>query len=153
MSFKVHLIIICSIIVATYLAIQVIGKREKKPAKVVEKSAYSIQLLHASWALNCNYTLDSWEEPKHSTFANDPEQIGLREDNVFQKVYDLCHGKERCTFKVGPEALGKDPAPRCGDKEIKIEYRCFDIDRPWIIQSRDKEISIDCVEQNANKSG
>lgn len=116
-------------------------------------SQYKINVLHASWGLNCQEYSSEWNTQDQDAFANNPDKNKLKEDNIYSKITALCQDKEKCEFMVGQETLGDDPAPYCGEKEIKIEYRCFSFDRPWNIRSHDKKIQIDCSKQNENTGG
>lgn len=150
MSFKVHLIIICVIITFMYIILQVINNRPAPApvAPVEQTSAYSITILHASWGLNC---LDSFEleDTPQDSFSSSAKSK-LHEDNVLSEVADLCNDKKNCTVPINTTALGDDPSPDCRRKYLRVEYRCFAYDRPWILTSKDKEkeLNIDCDKQN-----
>lgn len=150
MSFKVHLIIICAIIVMIYVAMQIIGKQEAPaPVAAPKASKYKISVISASWGLNC-LDYDYWgdDTPKRDVFANSPENNKPQENNILSRVQALCEGKKSCKFKAEEETLGPQPVKNCRDAEIQIEYRCFSFDRPWNIQTMDKDIEIDCEAQN-----
>lgn len=151
MSFKGHLLIICGIIVFMYVILQVMQKKpDQQAVKVEEKSPYSISILHASWGLNCLNSYDYDPEPTPSSFAGSPKSKWV-EDNVLTRVDALCKDKKGCVIGISKDVLGDVPdAENCGTKELKVEYRCFSFDRPWIIISKDKdkELVIDCEKQN-----
>jgi len=114
MPLKIHLIIISCIIAAVLLAYQAVSYLHT--SKTVGKPRSAVQVVRASWGLNC--------DPE--TFATSP----VRENNLAGPVDALCKGKISCVILNSSEALGFDPAPNCG-KQIVVEYRCFTFDRLW----------------------
>ena len=148
MSFKTHLIIVSVIILAVYFAWQMLkpAPNNTPQATTENSSPYSIIIVHASWGLNCRSAGKS-PAPQSEGFAPTENQAVIAEDNVLATVSSLCNNKLDCAFTINTETLGKDPAPNC-DKELTVEYRCFNYDRPWTIKSASRSISIDCNQSN-----
>ena len=125
-------------------------KPEQQAAKVEEKSPYNISILHASWGLNCLNSYSYDPNPTPSSFATTAKSKWY-EDNVLSRVATLCKDKKSCTIGINNDVLGDVPDDEsCSIKELKIEYRCFSFDRPWILVSKekDKQLVIDCEKQN-----
>jgi hypothetical protein len=142
MSFKTHLIIVSFIILAVYLAWQLMEPASELPAVSPEKpSPYSITIVHASWGVNCRLRMN---ESSMDNFAKDVRNTPLREDNVLAKISEQCDGKLQCSIPVNSAALGLDPAPECAEKELRVEYRCFSYDRPWEVHISSGTLNIDC---------
>src|SRR5262245_44420026 len=118
MSFKAHLVVVCGIIIAVYLAWQLLNVSttpvEVEAPDESEISPYKISVIHASWGLNCNNATDK------SNAADKP-----REDNVLEAVAKACNGKVKCGIPVKESFSGDDSATSCRDKMLEIEYRCF----------------------------
>jgi len=147
MSFKIHLIIIVFIIFAVLISWHWMSDT---PVKIAvpqpETSRFSIIVVHASWGLNCMYVNDGTNTPPDAfaPSAQNPNSGKPHEDNVLEKVSELCNGKSQCSLPVNSSALGLDPSSGCMDKALEIEYRCFSYDRPWTARSSSGTLHIDC---------
>ncbi len=148
MSFKVHLIIVCTIIIAVFFTWHIMENMKKsQPAEIAKETAspYSITITHASWGVNCRNSYTLGTNDRKDPFAyNGNADNKLHEDNVLEAVSKLCNGKLKCSIPIKKETLGDDPAPSCGNKMLNIEYRCFSFDRPWIVEGDSKKLDIDC---------
>lgn len=149
MSFKLHLIIICFIIVSVYAVWRFMDHSPAPaPAPVIKESPYSISIVHASWALNCR----NWSNTGQYSNAqsNDPfaksnsETNKNREDNVLEAVSNLCNGQLRCDIPANIETLGDQPFPNCLDRALEVEYRCYSFDRPWKQRVMGGTMTINC---------
>ncbi len=152
MSFKIHLIIVCIIIMVVYGIWQVTLHTAPQPVVQNEEttSSNAISIIHASWGLNCTFRPDV-EETKdpYKAFATTTKPTDkLRPDNVLTAVSTLCNGKPQCSIPLVPEVLGEDPLPECNIKALEVEYRCFVYDRPWVVKSSVKQLDIDCSQKN-----
>jgi hypothetical protein len=82
-------------------------------AKDCVKPAQTINIARASFGLNC--AQKSW--PTH--LLNIIVTLG----NETKRIQRLCHGLSRCEFDVSGYSFD-NPRPTCGDKELKISWRC-----------------------------
>ncbi len=148
MSFKIHLIIVCAIIIVVFFSWQLMSSQKSTEAtgKSIETiSPYSVSIIHATWGINCRDYYAPNTATKDDPFKKSPDSNSkLREDNVLEAVSKLCSGKLKCSIPINEKALGSDPAPDCSGKVLKVEYRCFSFDRPWIAESDGKKLDIDC---------
>lgn len=132
MSFKLHLVIVSTIIVLVILASQLIIQAPKEtPAPAPVASPYSIAIVRASWGLECN-------DPVNPSSANVPE------NNVKDKIAAICEGKTECIIPIDVKVLGNDPAPKCPNKQLFVEYRCFTFDRLQNIKAVNGNATIKC---------
>lgn len=153
MSFKIHLIIVCVIIIAVYSTWQISKRLESSQQPVNQQenvSPYKISIISASYGLNC---LDEYNIPNQS--PSDPfaykakKNEKLKKDNVLELIARACDNKIKCSIILKPELLGGDPAPDCVGEILEIEYRCFSFDRPWTIKGEGKSLDIDCSNAEA----
>lgn len=151
MSFKIHLLIVCLIILTVYAVWQWTGSTSapvaSPPAQVKESNRW-ISVIHASWGLNCRGVANSFGS-SYDPYKAESAPGKLRVDNVLVAVSNLCNGQEECTIPVTADALDGDPAPACADKQLTVEYRCFSYDRPWTVHATNKSLSIDCSRPSA----
>ncbi|MFW0776991.1 MAG: hypothetical protein ACN2B6_04655 [Rickettsiales bacterium] len=133
MSFKAHLLVIAAIVIVISLIWQASQTPSDKQVVTIDNNPYKISIVHASWGLNC---IQRYRTPPKT----------LRDDNVIEAVTSLCDGKSECTIPVNTETLGKDPAIRCSDKLLKVEYRCFSYDRIREISAISRKLQIECNE-------
>ncbi len=137
MSPKMHIFIVAGIIFVMFLVWQVISLQGTPVAK--GPSPYAIEINQASYGANCprQQPTDSFQSPTMAPSL---------ENNVLKYMSDLCNGKPSCAVLVGPSAFG-DPVPGCLTKELRVEYRCFSVDRPWRKSSKDSNtLEINCDE-------
>lgn len=156
MNFKIHLIIIATIIGAIFAArILMPPAPQPAPQPIVEKqevSDYYISVAHASWGVNCSTNRVAGEaadtNAHYRADSEAAEASKTKEDNVILAVSNLCNGRSKCIITPTPDVLGDDPAPNCPNKTIKVDYRCFAIDRLRTAQSTaGNALSIDCEKQ------
>lgn len=148
MSFKIHLLIICLIIAAVSGGWWFVKSRAVPVAAPVVVQDRFIEIIHASWGLNCrSLRLKETGKPQTSgAFASVEKRHPLSEDNVLQAISQLCNGKTQCGSQ-NIALMVSDPSPTCLNKELEIEYRCFEFDRPWHIRSKNNGFMIDCLQQ------
>jgi hypothetical protein len=99
---------------------------------LIENSSYKIKIEHANWGLNCH----------NSTNKN--------EDNVLDRVSQICNGRSKCAIAINTSTLGEDPVLGCGYKILKVDYRCFTVDRLNSIKAKEGALLIDCDKQFSN---
>ncbi len=152
MNFKIHLLIISILIIASFGIIQLIMGHKEEQQQITAAavaSPYTINIERASWGLNClaytkNKNTDNYMQP-------DPANTKLKENNVLSAVSRLCNVKSKCDIPIDPNVLGEDPAPSCGYKVLQVEYRCFNIDRLRSEKASEGVISIDCDKNLSNQ--
>jgi hypothetical protein len=150
MPLKNHILIIIGITLILFglYALMDIRRTSSSETKAGADDHF-VRITRASWGLACNstsYGADASQTSSES-FAqgNHVDNNLIKENNLLQKVSELCNGKPSCQFRVSPEILGTDPAPNCINKVMEVEYRCFSYDRPWIIKvSNNKVLTINC---------
>lgn len=130
MSFKFHLLAIMAIAFFVIFASQFF---EQKPVEVPapQVSPYNITVVRASWGLECN--------GQEGLASN-----AVSENNVRDKVSALCNGKTECLIPVDSRVLGNDPAPKCYNKQLSVDYRCFAFDRLQSIKSQGGDLVVKC---------
>ena len=144
MSFKLHLMIVCFIIVIVYVAWQAMNNAPAPAPAVEAKSAqHVITVSHASWGLGCRDYSGMNGSTTRDAFV-DSSDTKVRQDNVLSAVALLCNGKQKCDVAVDATVLGEDPFPTCNPKMLEIEYRCFSYDRPWIAKAMSGSVSLHC---------
>ncbi len=160
MSFKVNLFIMSVIAVSLFLIIRIFLTEEPKPVQVapppkpVVVSPYSITISSASWGLNCRdyYTKRNYGKTQGYNNADDDDALAtalskIKENNVLYKVSQLCNDKSQCEIAISTSVLGDDPLPNCGYKELRVEYRCFAVDRLRKAKSANETIRINCDQE------
>lgn len=142
MSLKTHIMALSVILVTVLLGWQLVGG--PKPAAPADPlSEHFIEIIRASWGLNCAGGPSRIAAANNNPNANATNP--LRENNVLVKISNLCNGKTSCVVNNTPEELGTDIAPECMDKLLTVEYRCFSFDRPWSASAKNRgTIAIDC---------
>lgn len=150
MSFKIHLLVVSLIIAIVYGAWQVMYVNQQPiivEAPAQQGDGKSIQIIRASWGLNCSNTKFSQnggaESPTNYATENNPAPQ-IKENNILEVVGKLCNGQATCSISPTVEVLGPDPLPQCFDKQLEIEYRCFAFDRPWRVRGNNAPLQIDC---------
>lgn len=161
MSLKVNLFIMFVIAVSLVLIIKIFMTEEPEqapapPPKQVIVSPYSITISSASWGLNCRDYYTRKNSGKNSGYysgdSDEDEAIAaainkIKDNNVLYKVSQLCNDKPQCEIEVSQSVLGEDPLPNCGYKELKVEYRCFAVDRLRRAKSGNSPIIINCEQE------
>lgn len=143
MSFKMHLLVIC-IIIAVVSAGWWLFKNREAPVAPVAVSDRFIQIVHASWGLNCKGFATSQTGPQTpDTFITEGKRGPFYTDNVLLLLSQMCNGKVQCAAWDLPKVL-PNPMPACS-KELEIEYRCFEFDRPWRLKSKSNSFAINCL--------
>lgn len=131
MSLRIHLIIVSFIILIVFAGWQ--WMRPGAPDQAGGSSPYAIQIVRASYGLNCLYNYG--RAPAAATpdslpaAENSADLPPLRENNVLERLSAFCNLKTRCPLKSDPAWLGFNPAPGCYNKQLSVEYRCFSYDR------------------------
>ena len=150
MHFKAHLLIVSIIIVMIYGIIHIFMMNKSEPAATAilkERSPYNITVERASWGLNCN---SPYNDKYNSNTQSEESRSVVKEDNVLYKVSIYCNGKPKCDIPISSDALGGDPAPSCGYKNLQIEYRCFSVDKLRKAKAIEGFLSIDCDRELGN---
>lgn len=129
MTFRFHLIFVGAIVFLVFIAAQIFGSKPKAVEPEVILSPYTISIVRASWGMECN-------QPTMPPVVN--------ENNVKDRVASLCNGKTECSVAVDIDVLGKDPAPKCPNKQLIIEYRCFTYDRLQTVQASSGSVRVKC---------
>ena len=147
MSFKSHLLIVCVIILAVYLAWGVTRAKPKTPEQSKTVSAYTINITHADWGLNCPNFAESPNTLDKAYVKKTPSNGKPQKDNALQIVSGLCNGKESCEFPVNDETFEGLVNQDCGEKKLEVEYRCYAFDRPWHARASSGMLSITCEDK------
>lgn len=101
-----------------------------------------IRILKATWGANCR------DKTGSNMFG-----VGLggdgykvQENNVLEKIKQLCDNKAACKFRVTRKNMGiDDPASGC-TKNLEVQYRCFSYDKRRLKEVYEqKEFKITCV--------
>jgi hypothetical protein len=149
MSFKSHLLIVTVIILVVYLAWGVTRAKPKAPEQAAAVSAYTINIAHADWGLNCPVFAESpnsldkaYVKKAPSSTAGKPQK-----DNALEIVKSLCNGKEACEFPVNDETFAGLVSQDCGEKKLEVEYRCYAFDRPWYARASAGMLAITCEDK------
>jgi len=125
-------IIIAFVLVVFYLTGQFSGQSQQAANPQGERT---IKIWEASWGLNCQ------DAPlKNPDAALSPQKRSdIKKDNVLEQVRQMCDGQVTCQFKASKATLG-DVAPdrRC-TPELKLIYRCYELDRPWQIRAENRQ--------------
>ena len=124
------------------------------PPKPIIISPYSITVSSASWGLNCRdyYARRNYGKTQGYNNQDDIDAIAaalskIKENNVLYKVSQLCNDKSQCEIAISTSVLGDDPIPNCGYKELRVEYRCFAVDRLRRAKSANDAIRINCDQE------
>ncbi|MEZ5691484.1 MAG: hypothetical protein R3D71_07460 [Rickettsiales bacterium] len=153
MSFKIHLIVVVIISLVLLLAAKMIvpAPEQNTPTPVnnpTSLSPYKIVIERASWGLNCLksklYQKQNNTENSYNYYDDSNDKGNRKENNVLYRVSQLCNGKSKCDFPINTYNLGEDPFPTCGYKILHVEYRCFEIDRLRVLETKNNQLNIDC---------
>jgi len=157
MNFKTHLIIVSVIIITLYFARSLFMAESSNAPQTIEKSAarspYFINIVRASWGLNCIESLkymNEYSEGREAGYnaGNSIDFSKVKENNVLTAVSNICNDKSSCVFPIDISALGEDPLPSCGNKVLQVDYRCFSVDK---LRSANEisggNLSVDCDKQ------
>ena len=149
---KLHAMIICALIGGVLIVWELMTMKPAAQLAPAAKSLYAIEIHRASYGLNCKglYSGNADRLAGQSGEAGpygDRKEGGntLKENNVLETVKKICNGKARCDFIVEPKTFDFDPYPACSYKDLRIDFRCYNIDRLRALAGEEgNPISIDC---------
>lgn len=151
-NWKIHALAIAAITIVIYLLYSAIRPEPVSTAPSAPGSGRSIQIVSASWGLECNRNLSSAIErvneqraklpPEERNTVPMPKEMMV--NNALDRIRSLCDGKETCTFRADDDTIGIVTYRGCGGG-LDVSYRCFKIDR---LQKhsvrRDENVTLDC---------
>lgn len=141
MQLKHHLIVITLIILSVFSVWQVMIEPPPAPVtpptSVTTVKAKVIDIVRASWGMECNTLLDeitntdTYISAYGGLIPDNPAEARekLKENNVLDIVKAKCNGKVECEITNSIEYMETDLAPFCYEKLLEIEYRCFSFDK------------------------
>ena len=144
--------VICALIGIVLIIWEIMTAKPAVQLAPAEKSPYAIEIHRASYGLACRdfYDVNADGLAGQAETANpygdkkDPEG-NIKENNVLEAVKKICDGKAACSFTVEPKTFNFDPYPACSYKDLRIDFRCYNIDRLRRIAGEEASLtSIDC---------
>jgi hypothetical protein len=154
-NWKIHALAIAAITIVIYLLYSAIRPEPVGTAPSAPASGRSIQIVSASWGLECNRNLSSAIEraneqraelpPEERNSVPMPQEMTV--NNALERVQSLCEGREVCSFRADEEIVGVTTHKGCGGG-LDLSYRCFTIDRLHkLAVSNGENVDIDCRPQ------
>lgn len=151
MNLKLHIIAVTAFIFLGMLvlvltdSIHIGDPPPPLPTEAVQPlQEFFIVIDSATWGFNCAKFAEHIP-PFKPTPENPDPPLSLRRDNVLRPISSLCNGTEYCEIPIIPELLGRDPIPSC-TKEMRIEYRCNELERVRrkILYPKNQQVILDC---------
>ena len=154
-NWKIHALAIAAITIVIYLLYATLRPEPVETAASTSGSVNNIQIISASWGLECNRYLESainranqqrakLDPDQQKTFPIPKEMI---KNNALPSLKKLCGGREVCSFRADEETVGVTTYKGCGGG-LELSYRCFTIDRLHKLAVRNGEtVDIDCRPQ------
>jgi hypothetical protein len=153
-SLKFHAIAIAAIVVVITLLYAVIGSKKPSQAPTVA-SDRAVEVYSATWGEECNQSIQQvMEERKLTPIEKDKNGVVIertplslvQQNNVLERVSQLCNGRLTCTITPTSKNLGVEPLASCA-KKLNLSYRCYNYDRLWNLTIGQGAITvIDCNE-------
>jgi hypothetical protein len=151
-NWKIHALAIAAITIVIYLLYSATRPEPVGTAPSAPASGRSIQIVSASWGLECNRYLNSAIERANEQRAKLPSEERnsvpmpkeITVNNALERVQSLCDGKETCTFRADDDTIGIETYRGCGG-DLDVSYRCFKIDRLHKLSvNRNENVTLDC---------
>jgi len=136
----IALSVLTLLVIVIFYATGQFSEKSAAPAKPTGPGDRFITIWEASWGLNCN---DKIADEPNANLARNPIKP-VERDNALATISGLCNSRRTCDFKANETTLGTSVAAHC-KPELTMMYRCFDIDRPWIIEAKSGDsVKLDC---------
>lgn len=145
-NMKFHAIavsIICVVITILYL---IIGPTSSKPDDGMATGDRYIQIVSASWGLNCNsYITEAMRlQQTRALSGNETPLTLVSPNNALPVLSEQCNGRLQCDIVATAEGVGSEPLRTCF-KQLALSYRCFTLDRAWSLTlSQGERITLNC---------
>lgn len=160
-NWKFHVIAISIICGIVFILYALIGPGAKKTVVIHQETDRFIQIYSATWGQNCNPYIaqeNAFRQqlrlqpqrleqlpPEERPDSLDPLPM-VSHDNVLISVGERCNGQVTCSFDATSENVEHEPLASCF-KHLKIDYRCFTVDRLRSVSLGQSEtLTIDCNE-------